>query len=390
MDVEAIRQSPIGRLVPITGLDPRTMTDWQYWAYLPDNLPSLPDLSPKANSLASKAGAAVARLDELVAQLPRPEILVRPIIRKEARSTSALEGTYASFQDVLRADFLDDRQMSSEQREIKNYVEATEFACALIGERSITRSLLGDLQKMIVNGTPGDTPDAGDIRPHQVAIGAQDRPIDQARFVPCPPGDQLEAGVKAWEEWIAADSDFLIVAKVAIAHYQFETLHPFGDGNGRLGRLVSILQFMKAGELRWPVLNIAPWFEENRELYQAGLMNVTLTGDFNPWVELFSHSVELQARQGLQKIQELLSLRDRMVADLRAKNFRGSTIEIAEILIGYPVIDVRTASILINKTFEAANQAIARLVELGILEEITGYSQNRLFGCKEVAAIMAY
>ena len=243
---------------------------------------------------------------------------------------------------------------------------------------------------MIVNGTPGDTADAGDIRPHQVAIGAQDRPIDQARFVPCPPGDQLEAGVAALEEWIGADSDFLIVAKVAIAHYQFETLHPFGDGNGRLGRLVSILQFMKAGELRWPVLDIAPWFEENRDLYQSGLMNVTLTGDFNPWVELFSHSVELQARQGLQKIQELLSLRDRMVADLRAKNLRGSTIEIAEILIGYPVIDVRTASILINKTFEAANQAIARLVELGILQEITGYSQNRLFGCREVATIMAY
>lgn len=384
-----MRKSPIGELVPITGLDPRSMTEWEYWAYLPNNLPALPELSAKANSMASRAGAAVARLDELVAQLPRPEILVRPIVRKEARSTSALEGTYASFQDVLRADFLDDRQMSSEQREIRNYVDASDAACEQISVRNITRSLLGELQKMIVRGTSGDTPDAGDIRPHQVAIGAQDRPIEQARFVPCPPGDQLEAGVAAWEEWIAADSDVLIVAKVAIAHYQFETLHPFGDGNGRLGRLVSLLQFMKAGELRWPVLNIAPWFEENRDLYQAGLMNVTLSGCFDPWVELFSHSVELQAREGLQKIQQLLSLRDRMVADLRAKNFRGSTTEIAEILIGYPVIDVRTASRLINKTFEAANQAISKLVELGILEEITGSSQNRLFGCREVAMIMA-
>jgi Fic family protein len=172
---------------------------------------------------------------------------------------------------------------------------------------------------------------------------------------------------------------------VAIAHYQFETLHPFGDGNGRLGRLVSILQLMQAGELRWPVLNIAPWFEAHRDLYQEGLMRVTLTGDFSTWVQLFAHAVEMQAREGLQKIQDLLGLRDEMVATLRARNLRGSAIEIAEILIGYPVIDVRTASRLINRTFEATNVSIAKLVDHGILQEITGRSHNRLFGCAPVA-----
>lgn len=385
MDVGAVRQSPIGELVPISGTDPRTVTPWEYWAYVPDALPDLPHLTARALALSAKAGAAIARLDEAVAQLPRPEILVRPIIRKEAKSTSALEGTYASFEEVLEADFLDDRHMSSEQREIRNYVEATEAACASIGERRITRSFLGELQRMIVKGTPGDTPDAGDVRPHQVAIGPKDRPIEEARFVPSPPGPQLEGGVQAWEDWIGAESDLLIVAKVAIAHYQFETLHPFGDGNGRLGRLVTILQLMKEGELRWPVLNIAPWFEAHRDLYQEGLMQVTLTGDFSTWVELFAHAVEMQAREGLQKIQTLLRLRDEMVASLRARNLRGSAIEIAEILIGYPVIDVRTASQLIGKTFEASNVAIAKLVEHGILEEITGRSQNRLFGCVQAA-----
>lgn len=380
-----MRQSPIGQLVPIGGTDPRTMTPWEYWAYVPDALPELPDLTSRALALSAKAGAAVARLDEAVAQLPRPEILVRPIIRKEAKSTSALEGTYASFEEVLEADFLDDRQMSSEQREIRNYVDATEAAYASIGDRRITRSFLGELQRTIVRGTPGDTPDAGDIRPHQVAIGPKDRPIEQARFVPSPPGAQLEGGVQAWQDWVAAESDLLIIAKVAIAHYQFETLHPFGDGNGRLGRLISILQLIKEGELRWPVLNIAPWFEDHRDLYQSGLMQVTLTGDFSTWVELFAHAVELQAREGLQKIQELLKIRDEMVAALRARNLRGSAIEIAEILIGYPVIDVRTASRLINKTFEATNVAIAKLVEHGILKEITGRSQNRLFGCVQAA-----
>lgn len=385
MDVDALKNSPIGELVPISGTDPRTMQQWNYWGYLPSNLSAVPALSAHAINLSARAAAAVARLDEAVAQLPRPEIVVRPIIRKEAKSTSALEGTYASFQDVLEADFLEDRQMSSEQREIRNYVTATDFACAQIADCSLRRSLLGNLQKLIVRGTPGDGPDAGDIRPNQVAIGPKDRPIEEARFVPCPPGDQLEAGLQSWEEWVDADTDLLIIAKVAIAHYQFETLHPYGDGNGRLGRLVSILHLMRAGELRWPVLNIAPWFESHRDQYQDGMMNVTLTGDFSPWVELFGYAVELQAREGLTKIQELLSLRDEMVGELRSRNLRGSAIEIAEILIGYPVIDVRTASRLINRTFEATNVSIAKLVDHGILEEITGRSQNRLFACRRVA-----
>ncbi|MDX1882691.1 Fic family protein [Mycolicibacterium sp. 120270] len=384
MDVDAVGKSPIGKLVPITGTDPRTMKPWDYWAYLPDPLPVEPQLSASATAAAARAAMAIARLDEAVAQLPRPEILVRPIIRREATSTSALEGTYATFQEVLEADFLQDAQMSFEQREIRNYVEAAEAAVQNITERRISRSFLGSLQKTIVRGTKGDTSDAGDIRPHEVAIGPKDRPIHEARFVPCPAGDQLVAGMAAWEDWVANESDVLIVAKMAIAHYQFETLHPFGDGNGRLGRLISLLQVMQAGELRWAVLNIAPWFEMNRVEYQNGLMAVTLSGDFSPWVELFAHAVEVQAREGLAKIQHLLNIRDRMVFDLRQKGMRGSPIELAEVLIGFPVIDVPTVRRIIDKSFQAANQTVAKFIEEGILREITGRRQDRLFVAMEV------
>lgn len=384
MDIEAVGKSPIGNLIPISGLDPRTMEPWEYWAYLPDPLPVEPNLSPAAVAAAAKAAMAIARLDEAVAQLPRPEILVRPIIRREAASTSALEGTYATFQEVLEADFLQDNQMSYEQREIRNYVEASELAIQNITERRISRSFLGGLQRIIVRRTKGDTADAGDLRPHEVAIGAENKPIQEARFVPCPAGDHLIFGVDAWEQWINQKSDLLIVAKMAIGHYQFETLHPFGDGNGRLGRLISLLQIMQTGELRWPVLNIAPWFESRRQLYQDGLLDVTLSGDFSPWVELFAEAVEVQAREGLTRIQTLLSIRDRMVADLRARGMRGSPVEIAEVLIGYPVIDVPTVKNLLGKSFQAANQAVGKLIEQGILMEITGRRQDRMFVAPEI------
>ncbi|WOC12522.1 hypothetical protein MP11Mi_16100 [Gordonia sp. MP11Mi] len=154
--------------------------------------------------------------------------------------------------------------MSGEQREIRNYVIATDLAVSQVNDRRISRTFLGELQQTVVRGTRADTPDAGDIRPHQVAIGAREPPIEDARFVPCPPGDQLEAGIRDWEDWVAADDDQLIVTKMALAHYQFETLHPFGDGNGRLGRLVTVLQAMKAGELRLPVLTEITGRRQNR------------------------------------------------------------------------------------------------------------------------------
>ncbi len=383
-----IRESPIGQLVPISGLDPQTSREWSYWAYLPDDLPDDLPMSGAAINASAKAGTAIGRLDEAVAQLPLPQIIVRPIIRREARSTSALEGTYASFEEVLAADFLEVGQMSDEQREIRNYVEATEYAVQDIVERKITRTFLGELQRIIVRGTSGDTPDAGDLRPYQVAIGARYRPIEEARFVPCPPGDQLVAGVAAWSDWISNHDRMPLVASMALAHYQFETLHPFGDGNGRLGRLVAILQAMQAKELRWAALNIAPYFEKRRAEYQEQLLRVTATGDFNTWIHFFANGVEAEAREGLDQIRNLLRVRDNLVARVRAKR-KGSAVEVAEYLIGYPIIDVKTVATLTNVTVQAANLVVKNLVEDGILAEVTGRQQRRLFACREVLLALA-
>ncbi len=289
---------------------------------------------------------------------------------------------YASFDEVLEADFLDDRQLSSEQREIRNYVHATEQAMALLETYPISRKVAGQLQQTIVRGTSGDSYDAGDIRQRQVAIGPKNRPIEEARFVPSPADDRLVRGVSDWERWLNEDNHVPIVAKMAMGHYQFETLHPFADGNGRLGRLIAILQLVQDGILRWPVLNLAPWLEQNRDAYQDGLLQLTETGDFDPWVCFFADAVHRQARDGVAKIAQLLELRDDMLAEPRAAGVRGSALHIAENLIGFPLIDVPTARTMIGKTFEAANQAVARLVELGMLREITGRPQNRLFVCQ--------
>jgi Fic family protein len=389
MDVEALKGSPIGRAVAIKVPEPgRTEPTVPYWAYVPDKLPPCPHLGMQALNMATKAAMAVARLDQAVTQLPNPGLLLRPIIRREATSTSALEGTYASFDEVLEADFLEERQLSREQREVHNFVRATEVAVQEVQSRPISRRLIGELQEIIVRGTPGDTYDSGDLRKRQVYIGPKGRPVHEARFVPCPPGDLLENGFSDWEKWVNAENDVPIVVKMALAHYQFESLHPYADGNGRLGRLVAILQLIEDKALAAPSLNLSPWFEARKTAYVDGLLRVTHTGDFDDWVHFFSEAVCAQAEDGVSTISSLVDFKDTTVAQLRAAGLRGSALEIAESLIGYPVIDVATARDLTGKTFEAANQAIARLVEQDVLYEATGRRMNRLFVCSPVLRII--
>lgn len=177
-DIDTLRESPVGRLVPI--LVPEfggTDLALPYWAYVPNSLGVDFALSMATVNLASKAGMAIVRLDQALAHLSNPGLLVRPIIRKEAASTSALEGAFAEFDDVLESDFLEERNLTAEQREIQNVVRATELAMDRIKELPIARPLIGELQSVIVMGTADQTYDTGDLRQRQVYIGPKNRPV---------------------------------------------------------------------------------------------------------------------------------------------------------------------------------------------------------------------
>jgi Fic family protein len=194
--------------------------------------------------------------------------------------------------------------------------------------------------------------------------------------------------VSEWEKWVNSDKPIPIVVRMALAHYQFETLHPYNDGNGRLGRLIALLQLMEHKVLKMPSLNISPWLEARRDEYIDGLLEVSKTGNFNPWIQLFSRAVLEQAEDGIQTISDIIDFRNKTIGRLRKDNVRGSALQIVENLTGYPVIDVPTARKLTGKTFEAANQAIARLVQEEVLQEITGKKMNRLFVCTGIMRII--
>lgn len=388
MDVDKIRSSPIGQLVPISGYDPRFGEQYEYVAYVPDPLPAELALDGATYVAVIDASAAMARADLAASLLPNPVLLARPATRREAVSTSALEGTYAALSDVFEADFLDADEMTSSVSEVRNYVTAAERSYELINKgQPISIRMLEDLQRELLRGTPSDGPHAGSVRTTQVFIGVGNRRVTSARFVPPPADHRLTDGLDAWQTWIRDTSKVIpTIIRVAAAHYQFETLHPFHDGNGRLGRLVMALQLMSAGDLRYPVLNISPWLEQNRTEYQDGLLLLSQTGEWAPWVCFISAAIHAESLEVIARVDKLLALRESFQVALQGS--KGVSLRIADDLIGYPMITVSLAAKLNDVSYQAANSAISKLVDLGILRQRTSGRYDRIFQCDAVLAAL--
>lgn len=389
MNLKAISNSPIGELVPIAGFDKRTGENYEHSAFLPEPLPDMVSLSPATWTTAAKAEAALARLDQASQLIPDPGLVRQPAIRREAQSTSALEGTFAPFEEVLEPNLEDRQQLRLEVREILNYVAAAEEGFAWVTERPLTTPFIGQLQRVLVQGTPDEHSDSGGVRDRQVVVGPRSAPVVEARFVPPPPGDQLRAGVDQWVDWVREPpDDFPAVVRAALAHYQFETLHPFSDGNGRIGRLLIVLQLMREGVLREPILVVSPWFEARRDQYQEGLLNLSRTGEWDAWVRFFVTGVEAAANETRTRIEKLLAYRDQAVNAVRSAGASGVAERVAGDLIGAPVL---TASRVANEhevSHQGAMNALRRLVELGLLRESPRRGRRTFFADPVISLLM--
>jgi Fic family protein len=389
MDLERLQKSSVGQLTKISGYDARFNEDYRTWAFLPDPLPDQLTLPGATHKLIAEAASWVARADQAVGSLPNPSLVVRPTIRREAVDTSALEGTFAAFTDVLEADFLSEAELSRPVSEVRNFVLAAEQALKWISERPISLSFLENMQKTLVRGTNADNAEAGHVRTTQVMIGlGKTERVNAARFVPPPPGDLLRDGVEAWLAWINDSKDRHIVCQAAMAHYQFETLHPFNDGNGRLGRLIALLQLIYGRELRSLLVNLSPWLKERQQEYQERLFDVSASGNFSPWIEFFCQALIAHGKEAVSRVHELHALRRTLLEAIKRNHVRGTAARLAGDLIGYPMLTASTVKDLYDVSPQAANTAVGRLAELGILRQRSEGRYARIFSCDPVLAML--
>jgi Fic family protein len=296
-------------------------------------------------------------------------MFLRPTLRREAQSTSALEGTFAPLEQVLAADASDASGRSKELREVLNYVEAASYAFGHIEEgRPLAVGLLESVHQILVRGTDADTDDAGRIRTTPVAIGSPTGSIEDARFVPMPPGTQLNVAMQDLTQWIReAPSPRDPIVAAAMAHYQFETLHPFNDGNGRIGRLMIVLQFMISNLVSEPLLSVSPWFEARRTEYQDNLAKVSATAEWDDWITFFASGVTSSADDVARRVDRMLAVQARYVQKIQDANARGVIRDIVDALISDQVITISMMCERFSKTPPAVSAAIQRLVELGVL-----------------------
>jgi Fic family protein len=368
MELDRLGASPVGRLVPILGPDPATHEMVEGHGFLPDPLPREITLSTTTWTSVNAATAALARLDGAARLVPSPALLRRPALRREAQSTSALEGTYVPFADVLAANEDDRANMSAELREVLNFESMAELAFSWPEDRPLTLGMLGALQRVLVRGTAGDLSDAGGLRDRLVVIGPPGRGFDDARFVPPPPGDQLRAGLEDLLSWIERPPTVPTVVQGAMAHYQFETLHPYSDGNGRLGRLLVIVQLLRGALIREPLLVVSPWFEQRRDAYQDALLAVSVSGEWDSWIAFFAEGVAASAAESQRKVERLVALQSELRSTVQGAGKRGTAERLAADLVGLPYFTRSDVAKRYSLSGQGAFNAIATLLELGIVE----------------------
>ena len=365
-------------LVPIAGVDP-VKGPWSHRAYVAPPLPRAePTLSGGTYRQVARTRAALAALDATAQRLPNPSLLRRPILNREAQSTSALEGTYAPLDAVLNED--EAAPSSTDLREILNYVEMADHAFDWVqAGRPLTVGLLGSLQSILVAGTAAATAEPGLLRQTQVVIGRRSAaapsmiPVEASRFVPSPPGTDLEARTRDLLDWVRDidQKDVDPVVAAAMAHYQFETLHPFHDGNGRIGRLLTVLQLLARGVLSEPTLTVSGWFEARRSHYYDHLLAVSTRGSWDAWINFFSVGLEESARSTHQQMRSLLDVQEQLRELVRRSPLRAdSALMLVDLAVSRPSFTARIVERDLEVSYKRANTLIVQLVEIGVLEPV--------------------
>jgi cell filamentation protein, protein adenylyltransferase len=370
MDIAKFKHSPVGDLKPIQG--EHLGRSFSHYAFVPRDPPTDVSVSARTLTVLGEAAGAIGRLDGAGRRLPHPSLLVRPTTRREAVSTSALEGTYTTLPELMQSElFESEGTHSRDVEEVISYVRVSEegFAQMLDG-KPLSLNLIKNLHDILVRNAPDIAdPDKGEFRRLQNFIGPRDSRVEDSHFVPPPPGEVLTRGLHRWEEWIHRE-DVPLLVRVAIGHYQFEALHPFVDGNGRIGRLIAILMLLEDGTLTVPLLSISPYLEARDDEYRQRLRDLSITGDFDSWLHFFLEALKVSAEEGLEKSERLLALRDEMVAVLRGRRVRGLAIQATEDLIGSPVITPSNMAERYGVTYQAAAYAIKSMTRAGIVEEM--------------------
>ena len=354
-----------------------------YRAFIPAPLPPDPPVhfGDELQKRLSMADRALGRLDGSVQTLPNPDLFVMMYVRKEAVLSSQIEGTQSSLQDLLAAEAqVLDPERPRDVVEVVNYVRAMHYGLEQLSQLPISVRLIRQIHARLLEGTRGSRMKPGELRSSQNWIGPAGCTLEEATFVP-PPPDEVPKALTALETFLHTGNALPLLIKIGLAHAQFETIHPFLDGNGRVGRLLITFLLCEQGALLKPVLYLSHYFKRHRTTYYERLQAVREGGNWEGWLDFFLQGVAEVSAQATETARRVLALRERHRA-LITEHFgrtAGNGHRVLEHLYEHPIVSVSEVQNLIDTAYPAANKLVSNMESHGILAEFTGQSRNRRF-----------
>lgn len=373
MQAAELKDSPCGHLVP---------TYEGQWAFVPDSLPRNIDLPSSLVSQLDKASLAVGNLAGVGETLANPHLLIVPFLRREAVLSSRIEGTQASLSDVFMFEASGERRKVGDAMEVVNYVHALNLGLSLLDELPMCVRLVNTIHARLLEGVRGEDKRPGELRQEQNWIGSWGTPIQEARFIPSPAN--LVADLLAdWERYVNEDLETPPLVQCALMHYQFEAIHPYVDGNGRIGRLLITLFLCTTKVLPTPLLYLSAYFERNREEYYDRLYKVSAKGEWQPWIRFFLEGVAEQARDALARSRRVRDLHGHHRGILQQRRESGNALRLLDELFANPYMTTPRASKLLGITHAGARNILERLAKAGIVEYVSG-AWPRLYVAREL------
>lgn len=354
-----------------------------YQAFIPAPLPPDPpiQITGELQVLLSQADRGLGRLDGSIQTLPNPDWFVYMYVRKEAVLSSQIEGTQSSLQDVLVAEAkILAPNRPQDVNEVVNYVRAMNYGLKRLAELPVSVRLIREIHAELLQDVRGSHLTPGELRTSQNWIGPSGCTLNEATFVP-PPHHEVAQQLAELEEFLHTDTGLPLLIKIGLAHAQFETIHPFLDGNGRIGRLLITFLLCEQQVLFKPVLYLSYFFKQHRQQYYEELQSVRDTGTWEQWLIFFLRGIVEVSAQAADTARRVLVLREEHRHAI-TENFGRAAANghrVLERLYQYPIVSVKQVQDLIGMTYPAANDLVTRMVNYNILREFTGQTRNRRF-----------
>jgi Fic family protein len=361
-----------------------------YDAFIPAPLPPDPAIAfdPELVNLLSRADQAIGRLDGEIRNLPNPNLFVAMYVRREAVLSSQIEGTQSTLEDLLVVELKPSvADLSSDVSDLVNYVQAMNYGLDRLAELPLSLRLIREIHAELLQGVRGSRLQPGEFRRHQNFMGpAGVRRIEDATFVPPPPPD-MHVALDNFEKFLHDPGKLPDLIHVGVAHAQFETIHPFMDGNGRVGRLLITLGLVHKGVLHRPLLYLSLFLKRNRDDYYDLLMTIRDEGNWEAWLRFFLLGVAETAEEATLTARAIVELRERQRAALMAAQPAPNALRLLDFIYTRPIVNVGLVASELGVTFATANKLVDAFERLDLLDEVTGRKRDRVFRFSQYLAL---